>query len=347
MKARHKILALVCVFCVVCLLSWLGAGPSHAGETKQLEVLQKAVQEGGTEADFKALAGYLGKSRNVDDAVQVAVTGLRKYPSSTGLLNLHGLLMHRRGRPSEALSSFRRCLEIDPNNSFAREWISRVSSTASSSNAVNSVSETKQVRDPDMHAGADIVSPSPATALSPEDQEKMALQILEEVTEIDDWNLEAIETRYRRIIETCPQSRYVPEVCWRLSNLYLYAWDMMNDQPNYDGIIEILSLMLEKYPVDDLKDDVLQRLAIAYEKTDRWPEAAMCQGQRLQLIPADEQDSQQTLAKMLLYADSLRNAGKLDEAQEIYRRVVDLCKNDDSFLARMAQQKITATQQGK
>lgn len=66
----------------------------------------------------------------VDDALAVAEANLARYPQESTVHSMHGWVCFQAGRRDAAEASYRRALELDPENPFARGGLERLAAPA-------------------------------------------------------------------------------------------------------------------------------------------------------------------------------------------------------------------------
>lgn len=172
---------------------------------------------------------------------------------------------------------------------------------------------------------------SSAAALSPEEQQLRAELLYRQLIDADSQDFPAIIRLLNEVIERCPDTERAQESVWRLSNLYLMAYD----KPDYPKVIELMRYLLARYPTSPLVSHAKQRLLRAYEDTGNYDGARVLYEEALSLNP--ELEKQPEYAAFLLgYAKALGATGKPEQARLLYQRVVDFGKQIEDWLRAIA-----------
>ncbi|PKL50594.1 MAG: hypothetical protein CVV42_02395 [Candidatus Riflebacteria bacterium HGW-Riflebacteria-2] len=293
------------------------------------ELYLKALKPDASEDLYIEAGSFLGKVQRYDVAESVLEKGLAAYPASTSLMNLHGLIKHRKGDNEAAKKIFEAVLVKDAENSFAKKWLE----TVKSGKAVTG-SETQSGDDSDSTSS---YSPSPSgvyqasTSMGKDEQLKLAIELYKEMMELEKWELDRFVELHKQVIERCPQTDQAEESCWRLSNLYMLG----EDPPDYDNVIAVLEHLLKQYPATELLPDAKNRLLIAYQKTGRMNEVVTLYEELFKLDPAP-QDNQVFMARALEFGNALTAVGRGAEAALWYQKVIELDNNRNSLEARAA-----------
>ncbi len=303
-----------------------------------ITLYREALKTDPSEEIFKKAASLLGKLKRFDEAGEVLKAGLAKFPESVGLRNLQGLVNFSTGRKDTARSDWKWVLDKEPQNKFAQEWMAKLPSQggtpATAPGATTSSAGSGSV------AGDE----DDQTPLKPEEQEKLAKKIFDELGGTDQWKLEEFEKKYQTVIKRCPDTQQAQEACWRLSNLYLTGYEAANGSPNYQGIIDTLEHLIAKYPKTVIREDAEKRLLFAYEKGGKFDKAAEIYSRRI-LDPELDDESYMTVA--IGYADSLSQIGKGEEARKLYETVIQRDNNRNGFQAEIARMRLQGTPTGQ
>jgi len=312
------------------------AGKFEEALAKYLELIKTAP----TEELYREAGSLLGKLQRYDEADALLKEATNAFPKSTPLLNMEALIAHRKGRTDEARSVWKNVLEIDSSNTFAREWIAKLDrpGTASPTEAPPATAAkagpAQESPASSTTAGLPEATASASAPLTPEEQEKLAKKLYEEMIGLDKWETSKFEELHKRIIETCPATDYAIESCWRLSNLYLMA----DDQPRYEDVIQVLEHLVTKYPNSQIIPDAKNRLLLAY-KNGGHPDKVITMYQELFKINPDP-DDRTFMIWALEYANALSAVGKPEDARKLYEQVIEKDGGKDQLEARVAREKL-------
>ncbi len=171
--------------------------------------------------------------------------------------------------------------------------------------------------------------------LTIEEQEKLAREIFQQLAKTDSDRTDVVIKLYQRVIDECPDTERAQEAYWRLSNLYLQAYE----QPQYDKIVTLLEEAIKRYPNTQATPHYKQRLLRAYEETKQWQKAVDLYEEALKTNPEILSDPQNT-ATMLSYADALIGAGQKAKAREILQRVISFGDRIENWLLEIAREKL-------
>ncbi len=334
---RSRFLALCLLFCSCASLLWASDEVIKKGRALQnakkydeaQELYLKSLKPDSSEDLYIETASFLGKIQRYDAAESVLEKALAAYPQSTSLMNLHGLIKFRKGDKVGAKTLFTAVLEKDAENSFAKKWLA----TVTAGDAVIG-SETQSGDDSDSTRS---YNPSaegvyqPSTSKSPEEQLKLAVELYQEMMELEKWELDRFIELHKQVIERCPQTDQAEESCWRLSNLYMLG----QDPPDFDNVIAVLEHLLKQYPDTDLLPDAKNRLMVTYQKTGRMNELASLYEELFRRDPNPE-DDQTFMVRALEYANALTAIGRAAEAATWYQMVIERDNNRNSLEARAA-----------
>ena len=195
---------------------------------------------------------------------------------------------------------------------------------------------------PDTPAQAGPGGGVPAAGTDPAAQ---ARAIFKEIAALDDQDLDGIEARYLRIIDECPQTEQAQESYWRLSNLYLQAYD----PPRNPAATALLERYLAGYPGSTWLDERFQtfarpgiglvrhRLLGLYQAGQEWQKAAaIYQG----LLPSPDRVTAETLAFVPGYAETLEALDRDADALAWYRVYVERAEDPDDLIVQIAREAI-------
>lgn len=145
--------------------------------------------------------------------------------------------------------------------------------------------------------------------LSPKEQEELAQQLYETMAKTDKWDIEAFIKLHGQVIEQCPDSKRAEESIWRLSNLYLTAFD----SPEHNKIIELMEYLLKRYPSSLLVPDAKKRLLLSYKETGNYQKMIKLYDEAFNQTP-------EMTAYLLEYAEALSKTGNIGKACEINKK---------------------------
>ena len=171
--------------------------------------------------------------------------------------------------------------------------------------------------------------------LSPEEQEKLAAELFQKMVDTPEDQYDTFIQLYQQVMDQCPDTEKAEISYWRLSNLYLNAFD----PPRFEEMITLLETFLVRYPNSDGVDQVSQRLVNAYERTEKWCEAAAMYAKVVPSPLPDDADDQ-LLAVTSLYANDLKKCGKNEEALPWFREIVRVAGTRDTLEVRAAKEEL-------
>lgn len=309
------------------------AGKFEEALARYLELIKAAPSE----ELYRDTGSLLGKLQRYDEADKLLKEATQAFPRSTPLLNLEALIAYRKGRPDEARDAWKKVLAIDSSNTFAREWIAKLDrqGVASPTEAVaTAVTPASAQPKPPSATGEKSGTETGGGPLSPEEQDKLAKKLYEEMISLDKWETARFETLHRQVIDRCPATDHAIESCWRLSNLYLMA----DDRPRYEDVIQILEHLVTKYPNSQIVPDAKSRLLLAY-KNGGHPDKVVTMYQELFKINPSP-DDRTFMIWALEYADALSAVGKADDARALYEQVIEKDGGKDQLEARVARERL-------
>jgi tetratricopeptide (TPR) repeat protein len=338
---KSRIIALCLLFCSCVFLLQASDEIIKKGRALQnakkydeaQELYLNALKPGATEDLYIEAASFLGKLQRYEVAETVLEKGLTAYPDSTSLMNLQGLLKHRKGDNEAAIKLFEAVLAKDAENSFAKKWLETVKSGAPVTG-----SETQSGEDTDSTRS---YSPSPSgvyqatSNMSKEEQQKLAVELYKEMMELEKWELDRFIELHKQVIERCPQTDQAEESCWRLSNLYMLG----QDPPDFDNVIAVLEHLLKQYPETDLLPDAKNRLMMAYQSTGRMNELVGLYEELFKRDP-DPEDDQTFMVRALEFGNALTAVGRGADAALWYQKVLERDNNRNSLEARAARARL-------
>ncbi|MBI3037818.1 hypothetical protein HYY75_02025 [bacterium] len=290
-----------------------------------LALYKQHLEKESSEEVYKEICSLLGKLRKYEDAEKILNDGLSKLPKSVSLLNLMGLIKLKRGTVQEAQAVWKKALTIDPRNLFAKQWLQKTKEKSSA----------PSIQSADFSPEPTAIASSEAK-LSLAEQEKLALKLYDEMFHADKWEFDIFVKAHKEVIEKCPDVELAQESCWRLSNLYLQGYD----EPDYDGIIEVLGHLIKNYPNSPFLPDAKNRLLNAFQSTGRSDKVVELYEELFKLNP--QPSDRQFMTWNLEYGDALAAIGKKDEAKKIYEGVIQRDNNQDQLEARVARNRLSA-----
>lgn len=310
------------------------AGKFEEALVKYLELLKAAP----TEELYRDTGSLLGKLQRYDEAEKLLKEATQAFPRSTALLNLEALIALRKGRTEDARRLWKTVLEIDAGNSFARKELDKLDQPAKASPARLPPSAPSAAVSRAEPAAAPVrnvpLQAKEGTPLTPEEQKKLALSLYEEMIGLDKWETARFEELHRQVIEKCPATDHAIESCWRLSNLYLTAWD----KPRYDDLIDVLEHLVTTYPDSKIVPDAKNRLLMVYKDSGRHDKVITMYHELFKLNPSP--DDRTFMIWALDYANALSAVGKSDEARALYEQVVEKDGGRDQLEARVARERL-------
>ncbi|MCX8026666.1 MAG: tetratricopeptide repeat protein [Thermodesulfovibrionales bacterium] len=178
--------------------------------------------------------------------------------------------------------------------------------------------------------------------LSLEEQEKLAKELFTQMSKADKNDTDVFIRLYTRVINECPDTEKAQEAYWRLSNLYLQAFD----KPDYEKIASLLEEAVRRYPNTPATPHYKQRLLRAYEETKQWKKAVGLYEEALKTNPEILSDPDNA-ATMISYAEALFGSGNKQKALMILNKVVGFGNKIEDWLLEVAKEKIRYISEGK
>jgi len=299
-----------------------------------LAVYQAAIKASPTEELYRETGSLLGKLQKYDQAQPVLEEALKKYPDSTSLMNLLGLIEFKRGLTADAGKLWEKVLEINPNNSFAKDWIAKVKKTSA---AVSVPKDAEPLGASTASEEGDRVTSlvgDPSQELPVAEQEKLGEKLFKDMSALDKYDLATFDNLHRSVIRKCPKTKWAEESCWRLSNLYLMA----NDEPNHEGVIEVIEHLIKTYPDSLLVPEAKNRILQSYRAAGQNDKVVSLYEELFKLNPnPDEKDY---VVWALEYAQALASLNRKDQARGLYEKIIQMDNNRDQIEARVAKEKL-------
>lgn len=284
---------------------------------------QEAIKATPTEEAYRKLGALLGKQQKYDQAETLLGEGLQKFSESTSLMNLSGFIQFKKGNKAEAENHWKKVLAKDPKNSFANEWIEKLGSTQTPSVASTEPAKT----------GTGSETPSKGSALFTQsnslplpEQEKLARQVYEEMSQMDKQDFDSIAAAHKKVIEKCPQTKRAEESLWKLHNLY----SQVMSEPDYPKDALILEFLMATYPESEMIPAAKNHLLYTYEKLQAWDKLVPLYAD---LMQRKEGFTEGELRSTTMgYADALAGAGKKAEAKALYEEIIQKWGGDEESM---------------
>lgn len=158
------------------------------------------------------------------------------------------------------------------------------------------------------------------------------------------------EKHFTTVIEKCPETKRAHEAYWRLTNLYLRAYD----EPKHEQIVRILEqflsryttsdvLSMKKYPDEMLVFSPIKYLHQSYEELKRYDRiAAYYDGIALR-------ESEFAVYDFFDYAEALAETKRPKDAVVWYEKFLKKTEGDDSvdFMRELAADRVKELKAGK
>lgn len=306
-----------------------------------LQLYKTAIKDAPTEDLYAESASLLGKMQKYDNAETILEKGIKAYPESTSLMNLMGLIKFRKNDKTGARKILEQVLAKDPQNSFAQKWIKTLDEGKEAVDTVDASSTESLSADEPVPAKEYTLSPTGvynvSDELSKEEQQKLAVKLYTEMTELEKWELEQFKELHKQVIERCPLTDQAEESCWRLSNLYMLG----EDPPDFTNVIAVLEHLLKQYPDTSLMPDAKNRLMVACQKSGQ-NEKLVSLYEELFTRDPEPEDVKTYMVRALEYANALNAIGRTADAQLWYQKVIEKDDGRDQIEARAAKAKLSA-----
>lgn len=322
-----------------------------------LQIYRTALKEGPSEEIYRKAASLLGKLQKYEEAETLLKEGIGKFPKSPHLINLFGLIKFRKGSKDEAIAVWKKALELDPGNSFTKEWLAKAgapvsnAAPASASKAVPANGKPGTIDDANKPTKTG-VSTTPGSsgsegktssgdgyaavtpALPAEEQEKLGKKLFTDMAQFEESNLDGFIQLHREVITKCPDTKWAQESCWKMSNLYLMGYG----EPKYPELIEVLEHLITKYPDCILAPDAKNRLVTGYRATGQHQKVVEIYEEVFKNNP--QLDEKTFMVYALEYGDALRGVGREADAKAMFQQVIDKDNNRDQLEARVAKDRL-------
>jgi tetratricopeptide (TPR) repeat protein len=271
---------------------------------KAVAYYQSICKEKPSPQIYSRLVSLLGKLRKYDKALPVLDEALTKFPADVGLLNLQGLIAIRRQENDKAAKSWLKVLEIDPDNKFAKANLAKINVPVTDTQvAEDNVSESAKE--------------AAGKVLGPEEQKKVAKGNLETIAQLEKSDTKAMINLYQDIVDRCPDTKYAPEACWRLANIFIIS----KHPSDYSSAAEFLEIILKRYPDEEIPSYLVRtRLINCYEQTREFTKASVHIRAIIDGYP--EMPMKDKINFIFRYAEALNGAGQKESARTLYQQIV-------------------------
>lgn len=169
-----------------------------------------------------------------------------------------------------------------------------------------------------------------------EEQERLATELFQTLANTDADQIGTFISLYDRVLTECPDAKRAPEALWRLSNLYLLAYD----EPKFPQVALSLERLLRRYPSSPFVSDARKRLLSAYEEMGDFQKTLPL----YEAILAEEtaMSDEDFTAWAVGYGQNLEKTGDTAKAKEWYGKALERDAGKDSFSARIARERLDA-----
>lgn len=167
--------------------------------------------------------------------------------------------------------------------------------------------------------------------LSIDEQERLAKELFLKMSKTDASDTKVFIELYGRVIEECPDTERAQVAYWRLTNLYLQAFD----KPDYDRIASLLEEAVKRYPNTQATPHYKKRLLLAYEETRQWHKAVTLYEEAIKSEHGFLNDPKNA-ATMISYAEALIGSGNKAKAKDILKRVVAFGDRIEDWMLEIA-----------
>ncbi len=188
-----------------------------------------------------------------------------------------------------------------------------------------------------------IAALSARATLTPPEQQELATALFKVMANAKTDDPKFYEERYRIVMEKCPETDRAHESYWRLTNLYLRAYD----EPKHAEIVKLLEQFLArytastvvsmvKYPDEVLKFSPLRSLHQSYEELGQHAKIAAYYDK----IAAQEKTFR--IYDYFDYASALDKSARPKDAIVWYQKFLDRTKGNDDveFMREVAADRI-------
>jgi tetratricopeptide (TPR) repeat protein len=264
-----------------------------------IEEYRKAAEISPQDYYPKFALGQLNyELREYEKSIQELEEAVRLNPPKESLSKIYKLLgkaYFYRNRPQEAVKSWRRMAEVEPENAFARMELAEL------------------FKEQELYQEA-IEQLQAVIRLKSDDPYRVCISLREigEIYERMGQKEKAIKVYERAISKTAPGNWLRKDLQRRIISIYKGKGDM-------EGLIGYYRRKLEEAGGKEV--ETLRLLADAYAEWGRWDEAIGSYKKALELAPSDTQ------TRMALI-HALKGAGKLEEAIREYDRLIEAQPNE-------------------
>lgn len=284
-----------------------GRSLEKAGKSAEaLAVYQRALERGANRELGIAAGALCGKMKRYELGISLLQPCLEAAPRDVGLLNLVALLHSKNGQAVNAARRWEQVLAIDPGNATARQWLEKTKKAAPTS----SDAPAGDVPRPSAEGESTGAGEGPF----PEDrQEAIAQKLLAELQKISPAEIEEYRGRYNTIVRRCPKALAMPDVCWKLSTLYLIG----DVPPRPDEARPLLERLWRDHPASKWAPFAANRLVNIYRDAAAWEDLLKLSQEapgRLMLSEDEKACWQCGLAQALLGLGRQAEAAELLEA---------------------------------
>ena len=197
-----------------------------------------------------------------------------------------------------------------------------------------------------------IAALSAKAALTPPEQQELAAALFKVMANAKTDDPKFYEERYRIVMEKCPETDRAHESYWRLTNLYLRAYD----EPKHAEIVTLLEqflarytastvLSMVKYPDETLKFSPIKYLHQSYQDLGQHAKIAAYYDKAAK-IPAQEKTFR--IYDYFDYASALDKSARPKDAIVWYQKFLDKTKGNDGveFMREVAADRLKELKRG-
>lgn len=186
-----------------------------------LALYRDALKKKPEPALYRALFSAMGKLGRFREALEQMTEALGRFPKDTSLLNIAGQLHLRLGERDQARKRWQEVLALDPKNDFASKALARLAAPASATAAAAPITGDDLAAASDEGGGAPhepVVQKgfNASSSLPLAEQEKIAKTLYAQMAQTDKYELDTFIRLHRQVIETCPDTDFAQQSCWRL-----------------------------------------------------------------------------------------------------------------------------------
>lgn len=178
-----------------------------------------------------------------------------------------------------------------------------------------------------------LVSISTSMASTQAQQEKLALDLLGQLSNTAPQNYQAQRRLLVRIIDQCPDTMQAHDAYWQLAEVYKRYMGL----PDHTAIAELFEKYLRRYPKSLHAPQAKRDLIYSYEKLKRWDKVAEFYKQTLE---GRQLTDSEIMLDGLSYAQALERTGKKSEASRWYTMVLERDRGMNSYAAQIARRRL-------